>query len=69
MFDQSAICVNVLNILNIIELACNQIVKHATTYVLGMLGTLTAATITAVASSGIQRRFIGATSGGSPVNM
>lgn len=56
MFDQSVICTNVLNILNVIEIACSQVVKHATTYMLGTLGTLAAAIVTAVATAGIQRR-------------
>jgi hypothetical protein len=56
MFDQSAICVNVANILSVLEVSCNQVVRHATTYMLGTLGTLTAALVTAVASNSIRRR-------------
>lgn len=56
MFDQSAICTNVASVLGVIEMACNQVVKHATTYVLGTLGTLAAAMVTAVARAGIPHR-------------
>lgn len=58
MFDQSAVCVNVVNILNVIEVACNQVVKHAATYILGTLGTLAAALVAGFASSGFQRRRV-----------
>lgn len=55
MFDQSPLCINVAHIISVLELACNQVVKHATTYMLGTLGTLTAAMVTAVASASMRR--------------
>ena len=46
MFDQSAICTNVTSVLRVIEMSCSQIVRHAVTYMIGLLGTISAAMVT-----------------------
>jgi hypothetical protein len=38
MFDNSVICSNVHNILNILEVACSQAINNAALYILGMIG-------------------------------
>lgn len=47
MFDQSVVCSNVYNILNILEVACSQAIKNAALYVLGMMGAVATAMATA----------------------
>jgi hypothetical protein len=56
MFDRSEICTNVGNVLNLVEVACNQVVKHATTYMLGTMGTLATAMVTAVATRNMRSK-------------
>jgi uncharacterized membrane protein YwzB len=50
MFDQSVVCSNVYNILNILEVACSQAIKNAALYVLGMIGAVATAMATATTS-------------------